>query len=94
MQTNKSQYKFIRNSADWFSLINDSRYVVTDVDFTHKNYLQVYCVEKNEYYESSADVNVVIACFVCAYGRLKMLNELTKIGDRVLYMDTGIYNLI
>jgi len=89
MQTNKSQYKFIRNSADWFSLINDTRYVVTDVDFTHKNYLQVYYVEKNEYYESSADVNVVIACFVCAYGRLKMLNELTKIGDRVLYMDTG-----
>ena len=90
MQTNKSQYKFIRSTAEWFALINDTRYIVTDVDFTHNKYLQVYYVEKNQYFEPSADVNVVIACFVCAYGRLKMLNELTKIGERVLYMDTGI----
>jgi len=88
MQTNKSQYKFIRNTSEWFSLISDPRYVVVDVDFTHKNYLQVYYVEKNDYYESIADVNVVIACFTCAYGRLKMLFELTKLDDRVLYMDT------
>ena len=88
MQTNKSQFKFIRNTSEWFSLISDPRYVVVDVDFTHKNYLQVYYVEKNDYYESIADVNVVIACFTCAYGRLKMLFELTKLDDRVLYMDT------
>ena len=88
MQTNKSQYKFIRNTSEWFSLISDPRYVVVDVDFTHKNYLQVYYVEKNDYYESIADVNVVIACFTCAYGRLKMFGELTKLDDRVLYMDT------
>jgi len=89
MQTNKSQYKFIRSTAEWFALINDTRYIVTDVDFTHNKYLQVYYEEKNQYFEPCADVNVVIACFVCAYGRLKMLNELTKIGERVLYMDTG-----
>ena len=89
MQSNKKQYKLIRKTSDWFSLISDDRYVVHDVDFTHKNYLQVYFSEKNDYFESTADVNVVLACFVCAYGRLKMLNELTKLDDRALYMDTG-----
>jgi hypothetical protein len=89
MQSNKKQYKLIRKTSDWFSLISDDRYVVHDVDFTHKNYLQVYFSEKNYYFESTADVNVVLACFVCAYGRLKMLNELTKLDDRALYMDTG-----
>jgi hypothetical protein len=89
MQSNKKQFKLIRKTSDWFSLISDDRYVVHDVDFTHKNYLQVYFSEKNDYFESTADVNVVLACFVCAYGRLKMLNELTKLDDRALYMDTG-----
>ena len=90
MQTNKTKYKLIRKSAEWFKLIRDEHFVVHNVDFTHKKFLQVYFSEMDDYFESSAEVNVVIACFVCAYGRLKMLKELTKIGDRVLYMDTGL----
>ena len=89
MQPNKKQYKLIRKTSEWFALISDDRYIVHDVDFTHKKYLQVYFSEANDYFESTADVNVVLACFVCAYGRLKMLEELTKLDDRVLYMDTG-----
>jgi hypothetical protein len=56
-------------------------------------FLQVYFSEANDYYESSSNVNVVLATFVTAYGRLKMLEELTLLGDRVLYMDTGNLNL-
>ena len=83
MQPNKKQYKLIRKTSDWFALISDDKYIVHDVDFTHKKYLQVYFSEANDYFEATADVNVVLACFVCAYGRLKMLKELTKIDDRV-----------
>ena len=86
MASNKSQYKLIKNSAEWFSLISDDRFVVHNVDFSHKDYLQVYFTEENDHYESTANVNVILASFVTAYGRLHMLNELTKIGERVLYI--------
>jgi hypothetical protein len=89
MSSNKTQYKLIKSSAEWFSLISDDRYIVHNVDFSHKDYLQVYFTEENDHFESTANVNVILASFVTAYGRLHMLNELTKIGDRVLYMDTG-----
>ena len=88
MKENKSQYKLISNTRDWFTLMSDDRYIVTSVDFTHKKYLQVYYIEEQDYYETKSNVNVVLAAFITAYGRLKMLSEITKLGPRTLYMDT------
>ena len=88
MKGNKSLFKLITKTREWFSLISDDRYVVTNVDFTHKNYLQVYYKEQSDYYECTSNVNVVLAAFITAYARLKMLREITLLGPRTLYMDT------
>ncbi len=51
--------------------------------------------------EGNSNTNCVIGAFVTAQARLKLLSELNKLGDRVLYYDTdsiiyihieGLYN--
>ena len=88
MATNKSQYKLITDPVEWLNLIADDQYIVQSVDFTHKNFLQVYFINSTKTFESNANVNVALAAFVTCHARLKLLEEITKIGDRVLYVDT------
>jgi hypothetical protein len=88
MNTNKTQYKLITNPVDWFNLIADDRYIVQSADFTHKNYLQVYFTNTVDANESNSNVNVALAAFVTCHARLKLLEEITLIGERVLYVDT------
>jgi hypothetical protein len=88
MNTNKTQYKLITNPVEWFNLIADDRYIVQSADFTHKNYLQVYFTNTVDANESNSNVNVALAAFVTCHARLKLLKEITLIGERVLYVDT------
>ena len=88
MNTNKSQYKLIRDPIEWYNLISDDQIIVQSADFTHKKYLQVYFIHANNMHESSSNVNVVLAAFVTTHARLKLLKEITLLGERVLYVDT------
>ena len=88
MNTNKSQYKLITDPVEWLNLIADDRYIVQSADFTHKNYLQVYYTNTVNTNESNSNVNVALAAFVTCHARLKLLEEITLIGERVLYVDT------
>ena len=58
------------------------------MDFTTPDVVTVYYSIKEIFTESNPQVNVVIAGFVTTYARLELLNELEKIGERVLYYDT------
>ena len=88
MGTNKSQYKLIRDPVEWLNLIGNDRYEVQAADFSHKKYLQVYFTESSNTFDSNSNVNVALAAFVTCHARLKLLEEITKIGERVLYVDT------
>ena len=88
MATNKSHYKIISDPVEWLNLIGDDQYEVQSVDFTHKKYLQVYYTHSAETFESNSNVNVALAAFVTCHARLKLLEEITKIDRRVLYVDT------
>ena len=89
MNSNKPQYKFIVKPSEWFSLISDDQYIVNSADFTHENYLQVYYTKTENFFESTANINVVLACFVTTHARIKMHREFMKIGpNRVCYADT------
>ena len=33
--------------------------------------------------------NIFVACFTTAHARMKLYDELVKVGDRALYFDTG-----
>jgi hypothetical protein len=85
---NKRQHKFITKPTDWFTMLADGSNIIEDVDFKHKDILQVYYTKNEEMELPAPNTNVVLASFVTAQGRLKLNSELQKLNDRVLYMDT------
>ena len=88
MNTNKSQYKLIRDPCEWFELISNDQYTVQSADFTNKNFLQVYYTNTDILYESNSNVNVALAAFVTCHARLKLYSELSNLQENILYMDT------
>ena len=88
MNSNKQQYKLIRDPCEWLALIADDQYKVQSADFTNKKFLQVYYTHTKDLYESISNVNVAVAAFVTCHARLKLYGELKKLKEKILYMDT------
>ena len=88
MQTNKTQVKFISNLESWYNLLTDEQFIIHDVDFGIPGVLTVFYSQSNEFHDNTSQINVVIAAFVTCHARLKLLSELNKLNDRVLYFDT------
>jgi len=84
---NKRQHKFITKTPDWLTMLADASNIIEDVDFKHKDVLQVYYTKNEEMELPAPNTNVVLASFVTAQGRLKLYSELQKLNDRILYID-------
>ena len=69
-------------------MLSDDNYIIHDVDFGMDNVLTVYYSENKNFHEESTQINVCIAAFVTCHARLKLLSELKKLQERVLYFDT------
>ena len=89
MQTNKTQVKFISNLNSWYKFISDDHFVIHDVDFGIPNILTVFYSDQTKFHDRSTEINVCIASFVTCHARLKLLSELNKLNERVLYFDTN-----
>ena len=88
LNSNKTQQKLISEISDLYELFLDDQYDVKDLNFLNENVCQAFYTKNSEMHSGSVDTNVVIAAFVTCYARLKLLNLLTKLGERVLYFDT------
>jgi hypothetical protein len=88
LNSNKTQQKLITEISDLYNLFLDDQFVVQDLNFLNENVCQAFYTKNDEMHSGSVDTNVVIAAFVTCYARLKLLNLLTKLGERVLYFDT------
>lgn len=88
LNSNKVKYTTITDPLEWIDMITDDRYVIHNIDFSFENILQVYYSINSDLMESNFDCSIPIAAFVTCQARLKLYNELLKIGKRVLYFDT------
>lgn len=88
MNTNRTKIKIIRTHKEWLEMITDNRYNIISFQEYSPNLKQVFYNENSILQEGCNTTNVVLAAFVTCYARLKLLNELLKLGDRVLYYDT------
>ena len=88
LNSNKTQFKIVNNKAEIENLLNDEQYIVHDIDTKDENFAQVMYSIKEEYLFGGLSSNVIIAAFVTAQGRLKLYEELSKLGTRVFYFDT------
>lgn len=88
MNTNKTQYKIISSALEWYEMITDDQYVIHDVDLSHPELIQVFYSLNENIHDGGIQTSVTLAAFVTAHARLKLYNELKKIGNSVLYFDT------
>jgi hypothetical protein len=88
MNTNKVIYKIIADPKEWFKMLTNKQFIIHNVDFTHKDYLQVYYSHQQNMLDNDNHVNIAIAAFVTCHARLKLYSELKRLNQRVLYFDT------
>ena len=87
MNQDKVEYKVFSQRAQWFSMVSDPKFKIKNLDFSIPTCLQVHYSQQDSRI-STFKTNVVIATFVTAQARLKLYNEIEKLGKRVLYFDT------
>ena len=88
LNSNKTQHKLINDVSQLYELFLNEQYVVNDVNFLNENIAQAFYSKNDDMHAGTNDTNVVIASFVTCYARLKLLDLLEKLDDRVLYFDT------
>ena len=88
MNTNKMQYKILREYKNWLLLLNDETIKIHDVSFINEKTMFVYYSELKAFHEGGLRTNVVLASFVTAQARLKLFDEMNRLNKRVLYCDT------
>jgi DNA polymerase elongation subunit (family B) len=88
MNNDRVSHKMINDRAQWFKFVNDDTIKITNVDFSNMNMLHVIYKNVDEKRTTSNKTNVVVAAFITSQARLKLYDELYKLGNRVLYCDT------
>jgi hypothetical protein len=88
LQTNKTSFKVVYNVYELYEFFLDQRYIVEDIHFLNEKTAQIFYSEKEIAHQGGRDSNVVIGAFVTAYARMKLISEMSKLGERVLYYDT------
>ena len=87
LNNNKPITEFMTNESRWFELLTNDIYKIHNARIINNQLLVNYSFTKNSEDESSRQ-NVVLAAFVTAYGRTFLLNEMAKLGQRLIYCDT------
>ena len=89
MNTNKTKHKFVKTAAHLQQMLSDDQYIVHNIiPCNNDEVMQVYYTVNNQMHTGGVNTNVCVASFVTSYGRLRLYNEIDKLGDRVLYFDT------
>jgi hypothetical protein len=89
MKTNKVQHKIITEPYQWFQMIMNRQYVIHQATISEEDkFIHVRYTINDEMHTGGISTNVVVASFVTAYARLKLLSEMHKLDKRVLYCDT------
>ena len=71
-----------------YEMLNSDEIVVTELNLINDEVAEVRSVRKEEFEQTGAKSNVVIAAFTTAQARLKLYDVLDKLENRVLYFDT------
>ena len=87
----KTRYFCGHERKQFWDLLTDSAVEVMSVRFINEDKVLVTYREDNEFILELPTTNVVIASWVTAQARLKLYEYLEKLGDRVMYKDTGLF---
>ena len=69
-------------------MVNEDTIVVKETRIFNDDVMEVSVMQKEDACESGMKTNIFIASFTTALARLKLYDELEKLGEQVLYYDT------
>ncbi len=88
------QRKYVSDIAEYLNDLCDSKKHILDFHIISEDSVQLEFESQPEFVEDSLSANCVIALFTTAHARLALQRLLTPLGDRVLYCDTGMHDLL
>ena len=85
---NMTKAEYISEPSKFFDLVTNPNKIVKNVDICRENLLLVNRDDTESSVEPHACSKVIVAAFVTAQARLKLVEPLEKLNERVLYFDT------
>ena len=83
------QVKYINDAAEFYDLLASDASDVNSIDSVSDSMVRVRYQDSKHFEREQANVNVAIAAYTTSYGRLELYSYLERLGERVLYFDTG-----
>ena len=87
-RVNRPQAMSTTNPAEYFDMLTSQQIEVTDAHLINERVVELFYKQEEDFVETPARTNVVLACFTTAQARLKLYEVLEKLDRRVLYFDT------
>ena len=87
-RSNMTKLEHTTDPATYFDLLTSDSQEVTDINFVSEDMVEMRWKFKSEFVETNARTNVVIAAYTTAQARLKLYEDLEKLGERAMYADT------
>ena len=88
MRDNLTQTHFIHKPKDLYQLLRSKAKKIHDIHTVTEECVMVTRSLEDDFNEGNNSSNVAIAALTTSYARLRLLNMMRKLGDRVLYTDT------
>ena len=87
-RANRHQAMSTTDPAEYFDMLTSQQIEVTDAHLINDRVVELFYKQGEDFVETPARTNVVLACFTTAQARLKLYEVLEKLDRRVLYFDT------
>ncbi|XP_054722798.1 uncharacterized protein LOC129232694 [Uloborus diversus] len=88
MNTNKTSLVFVNSIPTFNKYMADSTKIIKDVFFPSDELAALQFVSAAEFVKQDTSTNIFVAAFTTAWARLKLYEEMDKLGTHVLYHDT------
>ena len=79
---------FVKNYDELMEWVQDKRYELTIFDFVSEDNMRLCLCPQEAYITPLKNGNVIVACFVTSYSRLRLYEKLYKLQHCVLYFNT------
>jgi len=83
-----TQTTICKNAASLIRILDDQTKEISGMCFVNSSMAKVQWRNADEFVESAANTNPIIAAYTTALARLKLYSYLDQLGKRVLYFDT------
>ena len=86
---NMTKVEYVQDPAKFLEYLVSGENIIKRVDSINKETVRLEYIKEDNFVEEQKNVNIVIAAFTTSYGRLELYKYLEKLGERLLYFDTG-----